>query len=1598
MTYRSRARPPRKTRRLRAQAPARGGQRRGAGWNPTLIGAARWNPAEEEKSDLPRPLDAKLKRLEAKLKRLTASYKRSKKPESKEKVRKKLEVVVVELAQVAEMSERLAKKRAKLHGAVDQGVLPSLAMKPVFYDAVAVGRKTLTTRKPSEAERIGLEEGEVAEMLMQISRRAKKKEGAKDERPPIRIWVESLGKSPSGVDLIASAGGWDDWVAGEALTFKDSQEEALFRKGVEDDWSGYTLYRLHSSDPRPASAKREGLLTCGSKKAQERPPQLYVMPVNPSMMKRYLAAVTVALSERADVRKAISAAPDEYTAIQAVQNLVLNLGEPTELSIPVEQAVQIINLAGPGAMAPIHRAKAPAKVPWKKRRTFKADPSVGLTTGGQLPLSFGLLSTYFGKPGDNLSIRSAFGVSPYAQGWGAYSLSGLVTAWEKAQDRHKGMPTFFRAYGLAPGGLPIVAILWGTRVAKEGYTITGFNPEVSQAKNFSAVAQAMAWGNSTGAVTSVCFVLPPEVYTMRNGKPYELTGVDAFQRGLVDSPYSPVKSFSEAASLLPKPRRGADSATEKRVSAISARAPLIRFYRTTPRPTAGTFFGESPYAQNWPAAYTSLAANRYALGSGPKALADWMKSGEMTLQDYRDAVADLDADEAYQATSAQRGELYRRTGKKARAPELYISNLTPVQRATVTLGQYMDPGPYQGMLVPVKMTVATLNEDALKDDKIKWATRPVYTLGLDGGERVVQFQGKDKDEPPIQAKVTTMEEYHRFMWTHAPSEYLPPMEAEVWIVNTLVAAEALWVQRRLRLISEDLPAGTSTVKRLLRTKGQAIGSGERWYLVIPPVEFLRMKKNFTAVVDETSIVQAVKKAEPTSDYSAYTQGKENIRRVARDLLRVDLRTTRGKPELLPVHPGATVPWDSESVPYLLREVPAYSKEHGKEKLVGPQATEADLEPDYDTYVKSIAKTFTIPRRSEDVKGGIEGTIGGYERRGKRTKRGRAQEGQFVPTAGDAATRGFYSLARKVLMAQGLTPLDTEEDFLRVLHGAIEEFWADLLPLINAQRTEEGRELLPDTAPPPVAGYASGKYTSLPSEEEAEALMALTTLLTQGSQGIEVLFKDKKLVHPSRSPVGGFHGEGVDHFFPPEVQDEIMALDNPYSKDRRGRRAPRKPRKPRRGARQAHSNPMDETQWSQMRTWLAEGGDLDTKGMFRRPESKEELFAAVRELFPRQKEVSKLGDTERLAGLVHHDLFPRFRSPEARYAEGGGLAPIEVNIAAKLLDSGFRHPRGKDPSYAPDETTLTPDEAKYLAEHGDLSFLEGRLILAKRRESKKEARMTSASGVLCREYRNARRLRGYVPALPVHARNTLWILIGPPTQDENGNAAGPTRVMSFRNGSYVDCDMLIKPGEPFSVALGRAIKGMVLWLGEKGGIRAKRMQSLKLGLIGSPLVRTLWAGDDTRIDARTMTQKAYTGSVEGLWNALSKIAQQRAEAQSKANEDRKAYWAAQREAGDPLTPMHYDRRTVEARAALFEDEPPVSPVPPAPPAPPVPPAPPAPLDLPELPPELPELPPELPPVPEPLPEEPEVSFAEEGEVVEGGDLSDIEGEYEDEYEE
>lgn len=458
-----------------------------------------------------------------------------------------------------------------------------------------------------------------------------------------------------------------------------------------------------------------------------------------------------------------------------------------------------------------------------------------------------------------------------------------------------------------------------------------------------------------------------------------------------------------------------------------------------------------------------------------------------------------------------------------------------------------------------------------------------------------------------------------------------------------------------------------------------------------------------------------------------------------------------------------------------------------------------------------------------------------------------------------------------LTAKTPTPLDEENPSKASIHLEIEAlhalqkwssgqlgkdftnaYWDVFLAEINSRRAQVGAQPYPEGTPSP---FERGSLTEGdPALVEAAVAAVQDSDFGKGGSG-KTLFGNAVLVRPdSMRPwtEGDYDRQYLPKDYADYIDEETLSAIRAIDNGQRGRRH-RRPRRLRRG--EARTNPLTKEEAAYMAKWaetrraddeqnarlsFSERTDLD-------PHAQEGDYAAgIQEFFP-QKTYKKpvpsarvLSPKVRFDALTSRDVIRTFDKP---------THPSEA-VAARLLQD------------LQDRKDVLGDEASrgYVAGAAELSAQEALQLHTIRFKNKVSGHVVSPSGAHCRLYRNASRLKGYTPPADVLSPKTCWIVVAPATKEH------PARIMSYRNGAHVDCDMVSRRPQDLGLSLAKAIEGMILWLAEKG-TRITSIFSVNLAQIGTSSYRVLWSKNvRSNLNVATLMEAAYRGPAEqGNWD-------------------------------------------------------------------------------------------------------------------------------------
>ena len=1414
------------------------------------------------------PLEQILLRVAAEIAELEEEVRTAPTAAEKDQAAQQLTRKLEQQFKLTKQAKRYAKAQKEAEIREQIGTDKVLPVKVSEYTAVIAGTKTLLLRSGEAARKVGIPCGEDVEV--RTARVAMRTSG---DRPIKKVWLTCIGTYSTGKQLIKAAGGWDAFLVGVAKRWSRAEAEKL---------KNISLYRISLTRPTdvPVRAGGPALPRCSE---STRPMNLYVLPITPVMAKRYLMATLLYMADLPGVSTLVESAHSEEEAMLRLKSFTLTFDKGDEhFELPLEYAKRLarlnLNTLSGG---------------WEKARTQHATPGIDRQRHNEGPIDFGFYGHVLGTPGSFESLVSAFGTGATrgcqeqekGQGdleeaesllespWGASSLASLVERWEAAQRRpvvkRQAYPTFYRAAGAyagSKGQAPLALVVSGPRGTEEGYRLHPDNRGVPAVLNMVALTEALVWGNPRQAAFSVCFLLPPLVVKGERARAEEVTGVREYGNLLLVGKQSPLNSFPLLARLLPKDTNSATAAaTENRVNDLFQHMRRIKFYQSLPAGHWRSFFGELPIIQNWPGIYWTAVDWGLNHAMDRAQVSQWLKEEGKTLGVFREVGEDLGLKVAYSAFSEIRRDLKQRSlSRTAARRSLVLEDLThlydpndPSPRQVREFGQatfiQIEEGPQRGLVIPVQVVIT---RDGGRVSEV------VYDLPNPDG--VTEWRPKGTPEGDEPRKLYYWREKQFARWWDDPLRHSPPIKAQVMLIKSSEAIKNIPGEEE-----EGGPLMTpGTVKALLGLKAQPIGrergaEGGRkssgWFLGLPGARYPVKRMKVTTRKRGDGSEHAFEHPDVEWFFSPMYSGKGHIRRIARDLLRIDVGIRGSTPRLIPAPSGPQNPWDAHGAPYLFSKMPVYIRSKKRIELMPP----GEVGPDKEGYISTFLSVFGLSQLSSAARGGQAAVLAAQELGGKRTKGGRSQEATRVPTKDPFKPKSFYTLALDIIKAKGLPPLRGKEAKFQLLYDTLLKHWDHILLIVNEMRMEEGREPYPPNVRPPVPVEYGGSPSDYNVELESDALMALASLVDEDTGNLHFLFEKDYLLHPSKARVSG-EGEGdtsAASLFPQDVRGAFLSLDNPSG--RRPRRNRRRRRK--KSSRKGRRNPLDKEQMEEVSSWLKDAQpDVSDPQMFQPAATNTDLFLAVNALFPRRAQQKHLAPSHRFGMLRGHDIFSSL--------DPAAVDEREQAIAKKLI-------LGED---------LAEAEQQYLALHAGLSAAEGRAIMVQRSRSKRRGRMITASGAICMMRRNTARLMGYSSALPVGVRGGMWILIGPPQKEGD-----PTRVMSFRNGTHIDCDELVPEGYPLSAAIGKAIQGMMIWLAGKKGARTRRMPlGLHIGLIGAAFSRTLWVPGD-RLDVSQMLQRAYAGKKD-LNFVLVKpgVTPPVDQAQAIADKDKERYWVAE----------------------------------------------------------------------------------------------------------
>ena len=413
-------------------------------------------------------------------------------------------------------------------------------------------------------------------------------------------------------------------------------------------------------------------------------------------------------------------------------------------------------------------------------------------------------------------------------------------------------------------------------------------------------------------------------------------------------------------------------------------------------------------------------------------------------------------------------------------------------------------------------------------------------------------------------------------------------------------------------------------------------------------------------------------------------------------------------------------------------------------------------------------------------------------------------------------------------------------------------WPDVLEAINAARIESNTAPYSENTRSPT-DPKSKRYMDPVLLGEAIAAVNSSALGLSGSGktvfGNSVLLSADALRPWKEQELNvdkQYLPQEYEHFIDEDTVNQIKAIDN-------GRRS-RPHRRERRSRRSSRNNPLSKDEVNTIEQWakspkqevLEDNARLTLEQQAGDPHAGDTYAEGVRAFFPQR--TSRRGSPSsrelvppaRFRALEQYDVVNRFDEPVVPGADTD--ARIQRSLQSR-------------------EDILSHEDAReYVGTASQLSAQEALELHRIRYKNKTEGHVISPSGAACRYRRNTSRLKRYVPPVEYLMPGTCWVVVAPATPSTTA------RVMSFRNGAYVDCDMEVRRPQQLGQLIAWAVEAMVLWLAEKA-MRAERVVSINIAQVGTNKYRTLWSRSRRySLDTREMLRVAYTGVAEtGTWS-------------------------------------------------------------------------------------------------------------------------------------
>jgi len=242
-------------------------------------------------------------------------------------------------------------------------------------------------------------------------------------------------------------------------------------------------------------------------------------------------------------------------------------------------------------------------------------------------------------------------------------------------------------------------------------------------------------------------------------------------------------------------------------------------------------------------------------------------------------------------------------------------------------------------------------------------------------------------------------------------------------------------------------------------------------------------------------------------------------------------------------------------------------------------------------------------------------------------------------------------------------------------------------------------------------------------------------------------------------------------------------------------------------------------------------------------------------------------------LPFYDLMSRLSSvgPETVVGQGEGGVPL---TAKDLLLSAMKA-EGLESEPATVSQLLSDEGVRTLIiEQSQLSLDEmSRMLEQQSQKVKRRGRegghlTIQASSAICKLKRRKRTVyqlpKSISQALGPHLKNSVIILMSP-----SGPLGDCPRVMTWRRGYHIDCDLTGTQPFDLSDLLGKAIQSAMYWVAEKPKKRAKGpgAASIYLARVGDAYIYKLWD------PSRPLTLETITEAMKGSPNTLPGVDRQ-----------------------------------------------------------------------------------------------------------------------------